>query len=280
MSGHHDRRRPRRPDGRSREGGAPPPQRNPAAPALAPIVVAGALAVGAPVALDRAAAAGLRAREINPSEAFTIGDASGAWFRASLTAYRDDGADALVYEAMRGSPEAGIELTLVSAVLARQRMLFVVQKATELGVARVAPVFTAKSVQREGLEHEKAHAWPGQAKKGARQSRRASVPAVEPVVPLSRVVECAWWKGAAVRFVLDDRDDRDAGGDPFDLRLAGSRPGVVLVVGPEGGLADDERAMLVAAGATPVRLGARVLRAETAVFAGLAIVGHRLGDLR
>ena len=55
---------------------------------------------------------------------------------------------------------------------------------------------------------------------------------------------------------------------------------LVLVVGPEGGWSDAERAKLGAAGAAPIALGARVLRAETAVFAGLAVVQHRLGDLR
>ena len=51
-------------------------------------------------------------------------------------------------------------------------------------------------------------------------------------------------------------------------------------MGPEGGLSDDERVALLAAGGTPLRLGGRVLRAETAVFSGLTVLQHRLGDMR
>ncbi len=240
----------------------------------APVRVGRPVAVDDVVALDAAAAAQLAFREVNPKEAFTLVDATGAFFRASLKSLGPSGGEALVYEAMRGSPESPAAITLVCAVLARQRMIAVVQKAAELGCVRIAPVLSDHAVKKTDLDKEKPWAWPGQAIKGARQCRRATVPEVLDVTPLGHALDAPFWRSARARFTLDDR--APAGVDPF----AGPRGGeLVLAIGPEGGWSDAERARLAEAGAIPVALGARVLRAETAVFAGLAVVQHRLGDL-
>lgn len=227
------------------------------------------------ITLDATAAAGLRFRKVNAKEAFTLVDGAGRYFRAALESLAADSATALVYEAMVASPESPAFVTLVCAVLQRQRMLWVAQKAAELGAARVLPVFTLKSVQAEGLGHEKAHAWPGQALKGARQCRRASVPEVRPTVALDAVLASDAWRAATVRVFLDDRAEERAA----TTLAPHPSPDVMLVVGPEGGFAQVERAKLVAAGAKPLRLGGRVLRAETAVAAGMVVVQHHLGDL-
>lgn len=244
--------------------------------------------LGSPITLDRVAKVGdtlelgpaqldrLAAREINVKEAFTFVDAAGDSFRASLKAAGGGHGSALVYEKMAASTESELRITLVCAVLGRQRMLTVVQKATELGCVRVAPVLSEHSVKPGELEKEKPWAWPGQAIRAARQCRRAALPEVLAAAPFAQALEAPWFSGAARRFALDDR--APAGVDPFAGQPRGGD--LVLVVGPEGGWSDAERAKLGAAGAAPIALGARVLRAETAVFAGLAVVQHRLGDLR
>ena len=131
--------------------------------------------MNAEVALDARAAAGLAFRKVNVKEAFTLVDATGKSFRASLTHFDTTGARALVYEAMPDDTESPARVVLACAVLQRQRMLIVAQKAAELGATKLVPVYTARSVQADGLSHEKSHAWPGQAVKGARQCRRAAV---------------------------------------------------------------------------------------------------------
>lgn len=241
-----------------------------------------------PIALDRVAKVGdtvelgpaqlerLAAREINVKEAFTLVDAAGASFRASLTAAGEGRGSAVVYEEMPGPTESELRVTLVCAVLGRQRMLTVVQKATELGCVRIVPVLSEHSVKPGELEKEKPWAWPGQAIRAARQCRRAALPEVLAAAPLAQALAAPWFSAAARRFTLDDRAAH--GIDPFSGLPRGGE--LVLVVGPEGGWSDAERAALDAAGAAPIALGVRVLRAETAVFAGLAVVQHRLGDLR
>lgn len=182
-----------------------------------------------------------------------------------------------VYEAMPTSPESPVRITLACAVLARQRMITVAQKATELGVTRLVPIFSEHSVGPAGLAHEKAHAWPGQLLRAARQCRRGSVPELTKPIALERFVEEPLWREADRRFMLDDRTPSAE----EVLHAPGSGPAseIVFAVGPEGGWSDGERALLSARGASPLRLGGRVLRAETAVFAGLTVLQYALGDL-
>src|SRR5512140_2327437 len=139
----------------------------------APIRVARALAVGDELALDERHLRQLELREINVKEAFTVVDAGGAFFRASLKGRTPTSGTAVVYERMPRSTESNARITLVCAVLGRQRMLVVVQKATELGCVRVVPVLSAHSVQPPELEKEKPWAWAGQAIRACRQCRRA-----------------------------------------------------------------------------------------------------------
>lgn len=238
------------------------------AKALAPIRHAGALTLGQTVTLDDAALAGLALREVNVSEAFTLADASGAFFRAS----RKSETEALVYEAFDVSPESPARITLFCAILGRQRMIQVTQKAAELGCVALVPVLTEHSVQRgPALEKEKPWAWRGQSVKGSRQCRRGSVMQVAEPTPLRDALALPAWKDAAARFFLDDRSEGS-------LEARGPA-NYALFVGPEGGFSDTERATLRKQGGVPLRLGARVLRAETAVFAGLAVLQHRLGDM-
>lgn len=246
-------------------------------PPHAAIRIAKKLEIGAEISLDAGATKSLRFREVNEKEAFTLRDVDGVYFRASVRSLAAERAQVVIYEQVQGSPESDARITLVCAVLARQRMLMVTQKATELGVTRIIPVFSAFSVGPAGLAHEKAHAWPGQALRAVKQSRRASVPEMRPAMPLERVFDEPAWKDAAHRFTLDDRAGHAP--PPLPTREPARPVEVVFAVGPEGGWSDPERALLAQQGATPLRLGARVLRAETAVFVGLTVLQYALGDL-
>ena len=225
------------------------------------------------VTLDARNTARLRYREVNPKEAFTLRDGSGQYFRASLRSYDGELATALAYEAAGADPEPPVAITLFNAVPQRQRMLWVVQKAAELGVAAIQPVFTVRSVQADGLAHEKAHAWPGQAIKGARQCRRAIVPEVMRALSLAEALTTPAWTEASLRVVIDDRAEAAV------VTSTEAPTRIALMVGPEGGFNAAEREMMREAGAAMWRLGARVMRAETASIAGLVVLQHRFGDL-
>jgi len=224
------------------------------------------------VDLGRRGAEQLGARQVAVGEGCTLLDPDGRAFRALLTGWSPRGATATVTEPLPRPPESPLRLTLLCAFLARQRMLWACQKATELGVVRVLPVFTEASLGPEALEHEKAHAWQGQAVRAAKQSRRAVLPDIRPAVPLAEALADPLWASAEARFFLDDR-----------LPPGPARPGgvtrVCLALGPEGGWSDAERELLAGAGALPLVCGGRVLRAETALLVGIAVLQYELGDL-
>ena len=230
------------------------------------------------ITLDAAAAKALRARDIKTKEAFTLVDGEGRFFRASLTTMNQRGGTARVYEQMSESTESPAHITLLCAVLNRQRMMVVMQKATELGVARIVPVLSERSVPREGLDHQKASAWPKQVLRAARQCRRASLPEVREAVELAKVVDDPCFTKAKERFYLDNESSAVrtlssvgplASREPIRLAFA---------VGPEGGWTDAERSLLAERGAKALNLGARVLRAETAVLVGLTLLQQAYGD--
>ena len=230
------------------------------------------LTLHVPFKFDGALARRLIRREVNPKEAFTVRDGQNAYFRASLKDLSPSGGTAVPYERLAQSPEPTVEITLACAVLARQRMIFVMQKATELGVAAIAPLLTDYSVPPRGLEHEKAHAWPGQVIRAAKQCRRGSLPAVLTPMPLDKFLDSPIVTGADLKLFLDDRGDGSSIEVPSPRRI-------VLFIGPEGGFSDAERARLREE-ASPWVLGGRVLRAETAVLAGLVAVHFNWGDFR
>ena len=243
-----------------------------AAPGDEPLTVPGALVIDGPFRFDRGLAKRLRMREVNAKEAFTIRDGAGGWFRASLKEYDGKGGVAVPYERMSRSPEATIDLTLACAILARQRMHWVVQKATELGVRRIVPLLTDHSVPPDGIEQEQAHAWAGHVARAARQCRRSSLPHLLAPATLDAFLASPLLASADLRLYLDDRSD--SAGAPAPAKPPRQ---IVLLVGPEGGFSDAERHRL-AGSARPWALGGRVLRAETAALVGLTAVHVTWGD--
>lgn len=149
---------------------------------------------------------------------------------------------------------------LLVAPIKRPRLEWLVEKAVELGAARIAPVLTERSVVRP----ESSQRLRRQAIEAAEQCGRLSVPEVEEPGRLLRTVETVA-AGAGVAFA-----DETGGGVPLLAALENGGIGGLLV-GPEGGFAPAERAALLAiAGVVPVSLGALVLRAETAAIYAMA----------
>ena len=159
-------------------------------------------------------------------------------------------------------------LTLAFAPIKGDRLDAIIEKATELGAARIVPVITERTIVRR-LRLEKLAA---RAAEAAEQTGRLSVPVIEEPVSLERLLA----EGHAGMILFAD----EAGDTmPVAEALAVKPDAVTLLVGPEGGFTPSERAFLrSAAHVVPVNLGPRILRADTACFAGLALVQAIWGD--
>ncbi|MFP4244889.1 MAG: 16S rRNA (uracil(1498)-N(3))-methyltransferase, partial [Ectothiorhodospira sp.] len=160
-----------------------------------------------------------------------------------------------------------LPVTLVQGVAKGDRMDYSLQKATELGVTRIQPVITRRSVTSDDprrLEKRTAH-WRGVVLSACEQSGRTDLPTMEEPMPLAQWLEGqSAPAGDALYAVLSP-------GAPTGLRGREPRPtAVTLLIGPEGGLDEAETGQAVHTGFTPIRLGPRVLRTETAGVAALA----------
>lgn len=170
--------------------------------------------------------------------------------------------------------ESPLQLTLAQAVARGEKMDLIVQKATELGVARIVPLFTERSeVKLEAARAEKRllH-WRAVATSACEQSGRARVPEVMPAQALQGWLENLA-NDHAQRLALLPEGTLRAREVPF------TGAGGFLVVGPEGGLGDRDVAALREAGFQGLRLGPRILRTETAGLAALAALQALHGDL-
>lgn len=162
--------------------------------------------------------------------------------------------------------ESPLELVLAPALLKGPKMDLVVEKATELGVQRLAPVLSARVVGL-GVHRER---WQRIAVSAAKQSGRTRVPRIDAPAPLD-VVVAAPWPGLRVVPWEEEHAVR------LD-RLPAEASAVVALIGPEGGLTADEIALAGAHGFVALTLGPRILRAETAAIAVAAHCQRRWGD--
>lgn len=163
-------------------------------------------------------------------------------------------------------------LTYAFAPLKVGRLDYIVQKATEMGAGVIQPVMT-RYTQAPRLRQDKLHIWAVEA---AEQCEVLTVPEVRPEMALAAFIE-----GYDPEAVLFYADEQQASGSPVDTiaRHGGKTAG--LVIGPEGGFSEDERSLLRArAFVVPISLGPRILRADTAGVAALALVQAIIGDWR
>lgn len=193
---------------------------------------------------------------------------------------------ALAVDARLRPQTAGPDVHVLFAPLKKTRTDFIVEKATELGVAVLRPVFT----RRTASERVNVTRLSALAREAAEQSERLDAPLVAPPQKLEAVLDAWPAREGARRLVFADEGaaretswaDADARARPALVAFSGEdapRPPAALLIGPEGGFTADERARLRAAAfATPVSLGPRILRADTAAAAALTLWMAALGD--
>lgn len=209
----------------------------------------------------------LRMRE---GEAVTLFDGAGREARAVLVESGRKRVVARIEALEAGRGESPLAVHLGQAISKGDRMDYAIQKAVELGVAAITPLYTEHGdVRLKGdREAKKLAHWQAVAASACEQCGRATLPPVRPPMTLA---EWLAERDEALRLVLHP----GAGG-----ALEGDRPaGAAVLIGPEGGLADDEVEAARAAGFAPLSLGPRILRTETAPVVALALLQHRFGDL-
>jgi 16S rRNA (uracil1498-N3)-methyltransferase len=207
-----------------------------------------------------------RVLRVEPGQRFEISDNHSVYL-AEVESARKDLVAFTVQERL-AAPEPGVRTTLVASLVRFERFEWIVEKATELGVEQIIPLETERTEKglRKAAEKRSVR-WNRIAREASEQSRRARLPEIHPAVGLAEALEIE----AGYRYLLDESQ-----GAPPMLSVLPSSPRasdrVALLLGPEGGWTDSERALITGAGWCAVSLGHEILRAETAAIAGLAII--------
>jgi len=215
-------------------------------------------------------------------DALKLFNARDGEFAAVISRADKKGVEVRLNERLR-APAPESDIWLLFAPVKRDAMELVVQKATELGAARLIPVETERT-QKHRVNDDRLAAVAIEA---AEQCGRLSVPVVELLRPLASALE-AWPKERNLIYCDEAGDDPAlewGGGEgrapPLLKAVTGLTPPVAVLIGPEGGFAPQERLRLRALPfVTPVSLGPRILRADTAAIVSFALLQAALGDWR
>ncbi|WP_390347662.1 16S rRNA (uracil(1498)-N(3))-methyltransferase [Variovorax boronicumulans] len=233
------------------------------------------LTAGASLALPPGAARHVQVLRMQPGDTLTLFDGAGGEYAATVERMGRSEVAVTVGDHTPVEREAARAVHLAVGMPANERMDWLVEKATELGVASIQPLATAHGVLRlsgERAEKKRAH-WEAIAVAACEQCGRNRVPVIHPVQSFA-----GWLGGAAAadttatRLVLSLADGTRAV-TAVAAETSTTQPALVLS-GPEGGLSATEEQDAIARGFAPATLGARVLRAETAALAALvSLVG-------
>jgi 16S rRNA (uracil1498-N3)-methyltransferase len=227
---------------------------------------------GTSIELPERAARHVEALRLRAGESVTLFCGDGHESAATLTSIERRRLMAVVRDRIAVDRESPLIVHLAPGLSTGDRMDFIVQKATELGVSSIQPVVTNRSIVRlstERRERRTTH-WQNVVIAACEQCGRNRIPPVRPNVSFGNFLARHQTDGARVLLAPE--------GSSTIRAVPLPQLHVTLLVGPEGGLAFEEQQLALAAGFTPVRFGPRVLRTETAPLAALAALQALYGD--
>jgi 16S rRNA (uracil1498-N3)-methyltransferase len=228
------------------------------------------LLLGAEIQLPERAARHCTVLRLRRGDAIVLFNGQGGEFSAELTRISSADARARALSKRALERESPLSITLAQCVSSGDRMDVTLQKSTELGVARILPLASERSVVKlsgDRAEKRVSH-WRNVVIAACEQCGRNRIPEVAAIIDIFAFLEQA---GGGQRLLL-------APDAAQDLKALVPSDGVTLLVGPEGGLAPQERARAERAGFVPIRFGPRVLRTETAPLAAIAAMQALWGD--
>lgn len=209
-----------------------------------------------------------RVLRAEPGQVFDV-VAGGFLHRAEVTSVSDQEVLFTLHEELEA--DAALPLHLLLAVFKFDHMEWAIEKATELGVARITPILARRTEKHLALAATKrAERWRRIALEASKQSRRTDIPEIAAPATLKAALE---QEQSPTRILLSETEQDTP---LFAALTAATSADTALAIGPEGGWTLEEMALFTTHGWTPVTLGPRILRAETAAIAAIAIVSSYL----
>jgi 16S rRNA (uracil1498-N3)-methyltransferase len=217
---------------------------------------------------------------ISSGERLILFDGEGNDYEAHLQRFTDEGA---IVEIARkeSSPEDAIyRITLLQALPKAGTMDFIVQKASELGVTKIVPFISSRSVPRLPPQKRilKVIRWQKIALEASRQSRRTRLPEIGQILSLGEAL--AQTDGADMKIMLWEEERHNELERIMKTRRFHNAQNIAVIIGPEGGFAESEADEAHAAGFTTASIGTRILKVDTAVVAALTMVQYERSFFR
>lgn len=210
-------------------------------------------------------------------EAVWFGNGEGTRFRTEITAVSKEAITAHIVETIQEPTRRNPRLILGESLLKGEKMDWVIQKVTELGVSKIMPIESRHSViqlKADRMDHQLAR-WRRIALEAAQQSEQWHVPEIATPRSLSDLLA-----DHASRSMILMLAEREEGKSLQTVRLPqGTDTSVLALVGPEGGWSKEEKEVALQAGVETISLGQPILRSETAAMATISILQSRLGEL-
>lgn len=215
---------------------------------------------------------------IEVGQTILLSDGEGLRYRTEVTAITKQSLTGRILGVIARPPHQAPALVLGQALLKSERMDWVIQKATELGVQTIVPIQSQRSIVRPKTDRIEAQTarWQRIALEAAQQSEQWRVPTI--ARPCSLSTGEAALSGDRLALILTERRNRASSLSTITLP-ASPEASILVLTGPEGGWTEEEIAAAEGSGYVPITLGAKILRAETAAIAAIAILQHRLGEL-
>jgi 16S rRNA (uracil1498-N3)-methyltransferase len=223
-----------------------------------------------------------RVLRAEPGQIFDV-VAGGFLHRAEITSVADEKVLFILHEELQS--DTALPLHLLLAVFKFDHMEWAIEKATELGVARITPILARRTEKHLALASAKrVERWRRIALEASKQSRRTSIPEIADPIPLKQALE---QELSPTRILLSETEQAititaalessiNTGCPTSGLSDVGSSTTHALAIGPEGGWTPEEMTLFAQHNWQPVTLGPRILRAETATIAAIAIASTHL----
>ncbi len=214
-----------------------------------------------------------------PGDTITVLDGNGFKYECAVTEVHKKEVSAKLIKKIPYSVESPLSITLAQGIAKGDKMDFIIQKSTELGVGKITPLITERSQVRHTAKIQR---WRKIALSASRQSGRYKIPEIDEPVGLreflsgqSPHMENAGDGGYCGIIFSEEHEKRNLKKVLSSLKNTGN---ITLLIGPEGGFSKEETADAVKTGFIPASLGPRILRTETAPVAAISIIQYELGD--
>jgi 16S rRNA (uracil1498-N3)-methyltransferase len=219
-----------------------------------------------------------RVLRLRPGDRVELLDGLGHGYDAMIESYSKDEAHLEISRSWEAEGEPLVHITLYQAVLRGERFAWALQKATEIGVSRFAPLVCDRNVVEDlSAIANRRDRWERIIREAAEQSRRGRLPELMPAQLFGSTVKAP--APASARLIAWEGERSTSLRQALGTRNLGAGSRIELFVGPEGGFTDEEMDLARRSGMTSFSLGPRILRAETAGPVAAALILFAVGDI-